>query len=216
MEYYIYGFIIILIIILFYLLYFNRSHQDICNDIYNQTSLYTKYSILKNVLTKEECNSIIQESERYGEIYGWTTKRHDDYPTTDNQITKSWKCYPFLKKIIETKIFPNLSKLFQLNQNKLLINEIFIAKYDGDDIKAQHYLDYHVDGCEFSFIITLNDNYTGGGTHLKKKNKYIHLKTGDIVIFCGQTKHAGLPVTHGTRYILPGFIYYGKCKQQEE
>ena len=51
---------------------------------------------------------------------------------------------------------------------------------------------------------------------LLKKNKIIKLNTGDIVIFCGQTKHGGLPVTNGIRYILPGFLYYGNCKQQNE
>ena len=106
--------------------------------------------------------------------------------------------------------------MYQLQPNKLKIEEIFIAKYDGDNEYSQKALEYHEDGSEFSFIIALNDSYTGGGTHFSKENKTIHLNLGDVVIFCGQTRHGGIPVTKGIRYILPGFIYYGKCKQQDE
>ena len=73
-----------------------------------------------------------------------------------------------------------------------------------------------MDGSEFSFIIALNEDYEGGGTRFIKKNKTIHLNRGDIVVFCGQTKHEGLEVTKGVRYILPGFIRYGYCTQQDE
>ena len=49
-------------------------------------------------LSSKECDSIIQEGESYSSIYGWTTKRHDNYPTTDNQITSKWKCYSNIEK----------------------------------------------------------------------------------------------------------------------
>ena len=104
--------------------------------------------------------------------------------------------------------------LYHLKKNKLTIDELFVAKYSGGDLNVQNELKPHEDGSEFSFIIALNDGYIGGGTHFVKQNKTVHLNTGDVVIFCGQTKHAGLPVIKGKRYILPGFIYYGKCYQQ--
>ena len=219
MDYYIYGFIILLFIVFIILIFSNnwfKTHQDICNDIYNQLPLYTKHKIIRGFLTKEECYKIIQEGENYASTHGWTTKRHDDYPTTDNLLQSKWKCYPYLKHKIEKQLYPEYVKLFNLSPNKLKIEEIFIAKYDGNNNLAQKSLEYHVDGCEFSFIIGLNDNYSGGGTHFVKKNKIIKLNTGDIVIFCGQTRHGGLHVTNGIRYILPGFLYYGKCKQQNE
>ena len=116
---------------------------------------------------------------------------------------------------IKNNIFPHLESLFHLSHNLLRVEEIFIAIYEGNVMNAQNSLKPHEDGSEFSFILALNDNYEGGGTHFVKQNKSIHLNTGDLLIFCGQTKHAGLPVIQGTRYIMPGFIYYGKCSQQD-
>ena len=113
-------------------------------------------------------------------------------------------------------MYPEYVKLFAIDSSKLKLEEIFLAKYDGNNYYAQKSLEPHVDGSEFSFIIALNDNYKGGGTHFIKQNRTVHLNTGDVVLFCGQTRHAGLHVTRGIRYILPGFIYYGKCKQQDD
>ena len=46
-------------------------------------------------------------------------------------------------------------------------------------MKGQKSLNYHNDGSEFSFIIALNEDFTGGGTHFKEKNKLIKLGIGD-------------------------------------
>ena len=216
MNYILYLIILMLFITLCFLLYYFNSHQKVCDDIYNQKTLYTRQKIIRGLLSSEECDSIIQEGESYSSIYGWNTKRHDHYPTTDNQITSNWKCYSDIETKITQILYPEFSDLFTINKSLLEIKELFIAKYDGDLNNTQKSLESHVDGCEFSFIIALNDNYIGGGTYFVKDNKTIHLKKGDVVIFCGQTQHAGLPVTQGVRYILPGFIYYGKCKQQDE
>ncbi len=215
---YIYIGLVILIVLVCYL-YFKyqvKSHQDICNDIYQQAPLYTSHKVIRNFLTIQECNDIIHEAEVYGHSNGWTKKRHSDYPTTDNLIHKKWSCYSLLKQKIVSQLYPSFERLYQLQPNKLKIEEIFIAKYDGDNEQTQKGLEDHVDGSEFSFIIALNDSYSGGGTHFSKKNVTIHLNIGDVIIFCGQTRHGGIPVTSGIRYILPGFIYYGKCKQQDE
>ena len=219
MDFVIYLLICILLIPFSYLIYkkyFNKSHQTICNEIYNQHQLYTQHKVLRNVFTKEECDKIIQEGEEFANYYGWTTKRHDDYPTTDNLVDLNWRCYNSINNKIKKYLYPEYEKLFHIHTQKFKVEEIFLAKYDGNNNRAQKSLEPHVDGSEFSFIIALNDNYKGGGTHFIKQNKTVHLKTGDVVIFCGQTKHAGLPVTQGVRYILPGFIYYGECKQQLE
>ena len=215
---YIYIGLILLSIVFIYLYYRNlfKTHQQNCNDIYRQIPLYTTHKVIRNFLTIQECNDIIHEGEQYGYTHGWTTKRHDDYPTTDNLIEDHWSCYSLLKRKIETQLYTRFEKIYQLKPNKLKIEEIFIAKYNGDNQDAQNTLEYHEDGCEFSFIVALNDSYSGGGTHFSKDNKTIHLNSGDVVIFCGQARHGGVPVTKGTRYILPGFLYYGKCKQQDE
>ena len=211
--------VIILFIFLSFLLYkfcLKEIHKRVCNNIYNQTPLYNKQKIIHNFLSHEECDEIIEEGENYASLNGWTTKRHENYPTTDNQIVSTWNCYSKLEKKIKQNLYPEYSKLFKINNKLLEIQELFIAKYDGDKSNSQKSLIKHVDGSEFSFIIALNDNYKGSGTYFLKNKKKILLNKGDVVIFCGQTEHAGLPVTQGVRYILPGFIYYGKCEQQDD
>mgnify|MGYP001388570172 CR=1 FL=1 len=219
MDFIIHIFTFILTILfgwLIYQKYKNKSHQTICDEIYDQKPLYTQQKVIRNLLSKQECDSIIQEGEEYASYYGWTTKRHDDYPTTDNQIDNQWRCYNNIIYIVKKRLYPEYEKLFHIHTKKIHIEEVFLAKYNGNIAHAQKELEPHVDGSEFSFIIALNDNYKGGGTHFIEKNKTIHLNAGDVVIFCGQTRHAGLHVSEGIRYILPGFLYYGHCKQQLE
>ena len=193
-----------------------QSHQDQCDDIYDQLPLYRNHKIIKNMLTKSECDRIIHEAEHYGNLHGWTTKRHDNYPTTDNLIEKNWECHNKLYSKIQNRLFPVYESMFNLKENVLEISEIFIAKYDGNSSNAQKSLEKHTDGSEFSFVLALNDSYTGGGTHFVEKDKTIKLDTGDVLLFCGQTEHAGIPVTSGKRYILAGFLNYGVCSQQDE
>ena len=41
-----------------------------------------------NILTKNECKWIIDESEKYADIYGWRQKRSDGYKLEDNIVLK--------------------------------------------------------------------------------------------------------------------------------
>ena len=209
-------YILIFYIIIIFIIFIKKQtiHQIKCNQIYNQKEIYTKQYILYNFLSNDECNKIINESENYSKKYGWTKDRHDEYPTTDNEITSKWNCYQYLFKKINQDLFPIYNKFYNINSLKLKISELFVAKYDGNQEKSQKSLDAHEDGSEFSFIIALNNDYSGGGTRFIKDNKVVKLKKGDIVIFCGQTRHEGLKVTSGVRYILTGFLKYGKCFQQ--
>ncbi len=192
------------------------KHQSQCDDIYEQKPIYKEYKIIPNFINHRDCDIIMQEGEDYASKHGWTTKRHADYPTTDNKLTPSWKIYKDLKKKVHTKIFPQMEDKFMLKKNKLWIDEMFIAKYDGNSANAQKSLEAHEDGSEFSFIIALNDDFFGGGTRFIEKQETVKLKKGDAIIFCGQTKHAGVAVTSGVRYILTGFINYGHCIQNDK
>lgn len=209
---------VIVFISTIYIIYNEKTvrDQEKCNAIYDQKPLYTKQFVIRNFLTNDECNLIIKEANQYGYKNTWTTDRHNNYPTTDNKVVETWKCYGLLEKKIKTQLFPYYEGKYHLKPNILSIIELFIAKYDGNEENTQKKLEPHVDGSEFSFIIALNNDYEGGGTRFIKENKTIHLNRGDIVVFCGQTKHEGLEVAKGVRYILPGFIRYGYCSQQDE
>ena len=206
-------FIYLLILFIFFLLIKQLKHQIICNNIYNQKDIYTKQYVIKNFLSPQMCDKIINESEEYSKLRGWSKNRHDDYPTTDNEINKKWSFYQFLMEKIKKELYPHYNKHYEIDSSKLNVDEIFVVKYDGNNEKSQKSLKEHEDGSEFSFIIALNDDYIGG-VRFVKNNKIIKLKKGDIVIFSGQTTHEGLKVTRGLRYILTGFLNYGKCFQQ--
>lgn len=182
------------------------QNKKLCNRLYLKQK-NKDYNIIDRMIDKEMCQSIIQEAEDYASIYGWTTKRHDNYPTTDNQVTYKWNTYNRISNYVHSQIFKELEKLYNVNSYELGINELFVAKYENSKNK-QSELGEHVDGSEFSFIIALNDDYTGGGTHFSDSNETINLNIGDCLIFSGQNKHKGVKVVKGTRYILTGFINY--------
>ena len=164
-----------------------------------------RYKVIKKVFSKNECSKIINEGIEYANINNWSKKRHDVYPTTDNIINEKWKVWPMVMDKIKNIIYPEFEKLYNLQNNKLEIFELFIVKYDVD---GQRELEYHEDGSDFSFIVTLNTDFTGGGTTFKNNSKKVETNLGDCLIFNGQNIHKGNYIHSGTRYILTGFIDY--------
>jgi len=173
--------------------------------------LYFKNDIRKikviDLFNKDMCDRIIKEGEEYASINGWTTRRHDNYPTTDNLITHKWKIRDEIDSIIKPKIRKELSEMYNIDGDSINLKEMFLVKYD---INGQKDLEYHTDGSNFSFVISLNEDYTGGGTNFKYNNKTIKLKTGECLLFNGFNEHSGIKIESGTRYILTGFLSYNK------
>lgn len=162
------------------------------------------YTLDEAVLTKKECSWIIYESEIYAKKNGWTTKRHISYPTVDNPVMNIGPISLFIKNIVYTKIMPFYEKYYNIDSRFLGVSDLFIVKYSVD--KGMNELDYHEDGSVFSFIITLNDDFTGGGTRFININEDITSDVGKCVIFCGKNTHGGIKITSGTRYIIAGFL----------
>jgi hypothetical protein len=72
-------------------------------------------------------------------------------------------------------------------------------------------LEEHEDGSPWSFVIPLNPprEYEGGGTQfvaLESKPLFRPAKEGHAVMFSGQNRHRGVPITAGRRYVLAGFL----------
>ena len=72
-------------------------------------------------------------------------------------------------------------------------------------------LDEHEDGSSWSFVVPLNppSEYEGGGTQfvsLEDKPLFRPKKEGRAVMFSGQNRHRGVPITGGKRYVLAGFL----------
>ncbi len=209
-NFFIISLLITLLIICCYNLVTNYKKVDIdmCFDImlYDKNK---KFKILKNLVPDYKCNKLINEGEVYASKNKWSTKRHGNYPTTDNKFDENWNCYHYFENLVKTKIYDTLFKLYKVDISKLYILELFLVKYDE---KGQKSLDFHVDETEFSFIITLNNDFKGGGTLFKDTNRLIQPNKGDCLVFSGRNKHKGNVITGGTRYILAGFIGYKEPK----
>lgn len=205
MKEYVIFFIIVLLIV-----YFNHNksveiikNDKLCVKLYNGNN--KQYSVIKNVFTPDFCKKFIENGEKYAKIHTWLTERHNNYPTTDNEITNKWSEYKTLENLVKGRIGDEIARLYKINKKHIIINEFFIVKYD---VNGQKHLKYHEDDSEFSFIIGLNENYGGGGTKFKKSGNTVKLGVGECLIFSGQNRHKGNSVTKGTRYIVTGFLNY--------
>jgi hypothetical protein len=161
--------------------------------------------IKKKVYQSEICNWIIKESENYAkEFGGWTTTRHIEYQTTDLPVNKIDSIFSFVSDSFQT-VIDMIKKSYYLDDNFIFnISDVFIVKYDAN---SQSELEKHKDNSEISINILLSDpsDFEGGGTHFEDDIVY-HLDKGDMLIHCGQTKHSGVSITYGKRYILVAFI----------
>jgi len=180
----------------------NEIMNEKANLKYNrflQRFHYTK------VYTPDICRYIINESEKYAlNNGGWTTKRHNNYPTTDLPVERIASIFGLILETLHT-IVKKVKKSYGLKDDMVVnIHDLFIVKYKDNE---QNYLDMHCDGSFLSFNILLSDtaDFEGGGTYFDD-GLTAYLEQGDILIHTSRIKHAGLPITKGTRYLLVGFL----------
>jgi hypothetical protein len=188
------------------------EENKLINDIENIKTIdnivsnnrFLQRFILNNIYSQDTCNWIINESEKYaGENEGWTTNRHDNYPTTDIPIDK---IKSILKYILTTlpNIMNKIYKYYCIPESiETNILDLFIVKYEEG---YQNKLDMHTDGSFLTFNIMLSSSkdYEGGGTQFNDGIK-VFLDQGDLLVHSGYVKHCGLEVTKGKRYILVAF-----------
>lgn len=168
---------------------------------------FQKVYILQNILSLKECKNVIKLSKNYALTNGWSKDRHPNYPTIDIDIKNIPNLNNFIENIIYTKIIPFYKLYYKIPSEFLIIDEVFVVKYS---MNGQKLLRAHEDGSDFSFIITLNKNFLGGGTHFVYLKEDITCSIGETIIFCGKNKHKGIEITKGTRYILTGFLSFNK------
>jgi len=162
--------------------------------------------IKKKVYQSNICDWIINESEKYAsENGGWTTTRHKTYPTTDLPLEKINSVFSFVIESFKN-IIQFIKTSYCLDDNHFFnISDIFIVKYDAN---RQSELELHTDDSEISVNILLSDptDFEGGGTYFEDEIT-TYLEKGDAIIHSGKTKHSGLNITKGKRYVLVAFIH---------
>lgn len=87
-------------------------------------------------------------------------------------------------------IFHQFAVSFNLQEEFLEIDDLFVAKYESE-MGKQSYLRPHQDKNPWSFVISLNSDYEDGGTYFVSINELWRAGVGSSVLFHGMQLHAG-------------------------
>jgi len=182
-------------------------------------------SFYQDVFTPEECDFVIDASEKLNlyersTIYSTKLKRSvladwrtsssfEDIDGCFDEIKK--KCYDVLKN--KFLYIPNFSvDHFEKTQ----IQRYCVGEFVGSHLDCFNgYGNNITDNDKIAtMIIYLNDNFEGGETHFDDLEIKSNPKKGSGLFFCydygsqlnQKTKHQGLPVTEGTKYIITCWI----------
>lgn len=181
-------------------------------------------SFYHNVFTPEECDFVIDNSEKLNKF-----KKSGMYNTKlkQSEILDSRTSSSFVD---EDSIFNGIrSKSYQLLKDKFsYINNFSIEHFEKTQIQRYHvgqYVASHMDyfNCGqyvtnndkmATLIIYLNDNFSGGETTFDFLNIKVKPEKGSALFFNYdyntnikiKSKHGGLPVLEGTKYIITCWI----------
>jgi predicted 2-oxoglutarate/Fe(II)-dependent dioxygenase YbiX len=163
---------------------------------------------LNKFLTKEECNSIVEE---FSKVNLFTAGVGADYAGEK------------LKKVRDSEVVMVEIDWIKSKLESVLKNEIQFKGYELDEIEkfqftkytnGGHY-DWHTDtGLNFeyrfcSIVIQLNDTYSGGELLYKDYDSTeveFEKGIGNLFIFSSSAEHKVNPITNGIRYSLVSWI----------
>tara|TARA_Y100001963_G_C6748228_1_gene432705 strand:+ start:1067 stop:1675 length:609 start_codon:yes stop_codon:yes gene_type:complete len=148
------------------------------------------------------CEDIINAAECSGK---WTEGRHDFYPTNDMLLTQIG-LNDIYSEILKEYVYPAAIHKWKLEGktwNELSF-ENFIIKYLPNQ---QSHLSLHHDSSKITSIVTLNENFKGGGTYFERQKFLLKNPTGHVSIHPGNIthRHGARPITEGVRYVLVTF-----------
>jgi len=184
-------------------------NNDTGRELVNVSSIqkFNQRYVLKKYFTKDICKWIINECENYATLNsGWLTNRHKSYPTTDLPIELIPSVFSFILFSFKETLMKEIINYYSLDITgyNYEINDLFIVKYEKN---KQTQLSLHDDDGCITINILLNDptEFIGGGTYFED-NITTKLNQGDVIIHSSKTKHAGVEITEGKRYVLVFFI----------
>mmetsp|Transcript_17348 Transcript_17348/g.37672 ORF Transcript_17348/g.37672 Transcript_17348/m.37672 type:complete len:313 (+) Transcript_17348:28-966(+) len=163
------------------------------------------------VLSAQECEWLIQESERVAAQGEWTKARHGAYPTTDIPLKDMETVLPWFNTKLAEVIYPTLCAQWSAavpDVSTFRVVDAFIVKYDADSADGQRELKLHRDGSVVSFNIALNprEQYSGGGTYFAGVDRSFVLEQGEMLSHASGILHGGHMITSGVRYVLVSFV----------
>jgi hypothetical protein len=154
------------------------------------------------LLNKSFCNHIISKAETSGK---WTQNRHKFYPTNDI-LLENLGMDEIYNEILREYVYSAAIHKWNLVGKpwEELKFENFIIKYTPDN---QSHLSLHHDHSKVTAILTLNEDFEGGGTYFERQKFLLKTPTGNVSIHPGNIthRHGARPITSGTRYVLVTF-----------
>jgi tetratricopeptide (TPR) repeat protein len=158
--------------------------------------------ITPGLVSRAICQQIIQ----WAESGQWTQQRHYAVPTHDVPVHTVSHLLDWFNNFMVDSGRQLLANQFATSTN-YFVHDAFCVKYEASGVS--NHLPIHTDESTHSFVLALNDDYEGGGTHFYDHNKTARLQTGDLLSFRGDSLyHGGEAVTKGLRYILAVFLYH--------
>ena len=159
----------------------------------------------------DDCINIIAWTEG---AQGWTTSRHYAVPTNDVPVHQIPVLLDWFNHWMEETIYPLLGLQFHLDPNHFYVHDAFVVRYQG--LQTNNHLPIHVDEATHSFVLALNNDFSGGGTCFVDYNTTIVPKNrGTLVSFRGdRLRHGGNVVSGGVRYILAAFLYHDSSSKK--
>ena len=142
---------------------------------------------------------------------GWQNSRHTAHATTDLPAADLPSAeYQQLFDQVQQRVFPRLMHHYGYHPADgwvYTFRDLFFVKYEARD-GEQSGLALHADGSLLSFNLLLNpiEEFTGGGTFFELTGTTHTIAQGDALFHCGRLRHAGAPITTGTRMLLVGFV----------
>ena len=171
-------------------LYINLQ-TDICDISGNR---FANNKIITNVLSKDVCYWIINESEKID----WETSKYTNFPTylTLDKIPSVLNFILF----ISNYWFTEIKKMFQCETLNFNIVDAFVSKYtkcEIDNIKTK-------DNVFLTLSIALNDelDYKEGAIVFDDVDEKIIIHQGDMLIYTGKKSRTKGSVSDGVKYIL--------------
>lgn len=202
--------ILILFLLIFGIVYYYIDNQ------------YTIYEI-PNFLTPDECKSIISSSQNNLQTSYIYNGDGDD--KIDPKDRLSQQCWLNDNDIIANKISNLVADLTNTPKNHQ--EPLQVVKYDKNGHFQPHYdacngdsdfckrMDSFIGPRYLTFLIYLNDDYTGGETVFPELNKTVKPETGKAVLFYNVDKtgqilkdslHGGLKIENGSKWIANKWV----------
>jgi len=190
---------------------------------------FTRSFLIRNVLTDDECSSLIKAAEETGFSYSDVAGEYPaDYRNNERIICISKEManclWPRIQRYLTPADIENIAPYGFGKEGIWLpvhLNEAFmISRYNTGSFFKAHYDGMYKrnmnEASVFTVTIYLNDNFVGGEVNFLDENlkptETFYPFTGTALIFNHDTLHEGSVVVSGTKYILRTGIMFRRVE----